>query len=68
MTAQTPERTSFDYLILGAGQASIQLAYFLERAGRDYAALESSDTPGSLFQDLPAAPDPNLDQQGSYRV
>lgn len=42
MTEQWPESTSFDYLILGAGSASIQLAYFLHRAGRDYAVLPVS--------------------------
>lgn len=53
MSEQKPERTSFDYLILGAGPASIQLAYFLQRTGRDYVVLESGDTPGSFFRTFP---------------
>lgn len=42
-----------DYLIIGAGPAGLQLAYFLERAGRDYLILDASDRAGSYFERFP---------------
>jgi thioredoxin reductase len=42
-----------DYLILGAGPAGLQLAYFLERAGRDYLVLEAGSSPGTFFTRFP---------------
>lgn len=53
MNVQAPDKTSFDYLILGAGPASLQLAYFLSKAGRDYIVLERGETPGSFFRQFP---------------
>ncbi|HCT78432.1 MAG TPA: pyridine nucleotide-disulfide oxidoreductase [Micromonosporaceae bacterium] len=43
----------YDYLIIGAGPAGLQLAYLLERAGRDYLVLEAGDAPGTFFQTFP---------------
>lgn len=43
----------YDYLILGAGPAGLQLAHFLERAGRDYLVLERGATPGNFFRRFP---------------
>jgi thioredoxin reductase len=43
----------FDYVIVGAGPAGIQLGYFLEKAGRDYVIVESSDMAGSFFASFP---------------
>lgn len=43
----------WDYLILGAGPAGLQLAYFLQKAGRDYLILESGDGPGTFFKRFP---------------
>jgi thioredoxin reductase len=42
-----------DYLIIGGGPAGLQLAYFLEKAGRDYLILEAGDTPGTFFKNFP---------------
>ncbi|HSF43794.1 MAG TPA: NAD(P)-binding domain-containing protein [Thermoanaerobaculia bacterium] len=53
MNVPQPKKTSFDYIILGAGPASLQLAYFLQQAGRDYLVLEQGETPGSFFRKFP---------------
>ena len=42
-----------DHLIIGAGPAGLQLAYFLQRTGRDYLVLESSDGVGRFFETHP---------------
>src|SRR5215469_9901663 len=42
-----------DYLVIGGGPAGLQLAYFLEQAGRDYLVLESGPTPGTFFHKFP---------------
>lgn len=42
-----------EYLIIGAGPAGLQLAYFLARAGRDYRVLEAGDKPGTFFRTFP---------------
>src|SRR6185369_4063812 len=42
-----------DYLIIGAGPAGLQLAYYLERAGRDYLVLEAGDGAGTFFKKFP---------------
>ncbi len=41
-----------DYVIVGAGPAGLQAAYFLERDGRDYVVLEA-ERPGSFFERFP---------------
>jgi cation diffusion facilitator CzcD-associated flavoprotein CzcO len=33
-------KTDYEYLILGAGPAGIQLGYYFERDGRDYQIIE----------------------------
>jgi thioredoxin reductase len=38
-----------NYIIIGAGPAGLQMAYFLERAGRDYQILEANGSAGSFF-------------------
>lgn len=43
----------WDYLILGAGPAGLQLAYFLQRARRDYLVLEAGEQPGAFFTKFP---------------
>jgi cation diffusion facilitator CzcD-associated flavoprotein CzcO len=35
-----------DYCIIGAGPAGLQMAYFLQQAGREYVVFERSDHPG----------------------
>jgi thioredoxin reductase len=42
-----------EYLVIGAGPAGLQLAYFLERAGRDYLVLEAGPGPGTFFGTFP---------------
>lgn len=41
------------YLVIGAGPAGLQLAYFLEQAGRDYLVLETGSGPGTFFSTFP---------------
>jgi cation diffusion facilitator CzcD-associated flavoprotein CzcO len=43
----------FDYLVVGAGPAGLQLGWFLHRAGRDYVILESGRAPGTFFRRFP---------------
>jgi thioredoxin reductase len=43
----------FDHVIVGAGPAGLQLAYFLQRAGRDYVVLDRADRAGSFFATHP---------------
>lgn len=45
--------TEFDYLIIGAGPAGLQLGYFLEKANRSYLILEAGKTPGTFFKKFP---------------
>lgn len=40
-------------LIIGAGPAGLQLAYHLEKAGRDYLVLERGDGAGTFFARFP---------------
>lgn len=42
-----------DYLIVGAGPAGLQLGYYLQKANRDYAILESGNAPGTFFKKYP---------------
>ncbi|MEC3992192.1 NAD(P)-binding domain-containing protein [Actinacidiphila sp. DG2A-62] len=42
-----------DYLVIGAGPAGLQAAYFLERAGRDYQVVEAGEAPGTFFTRFP---------------
>ncbi|XP_042849105.1 FAD-dependent oxidoreductase domain-containing protein 2 isoform X2 [Panthera tigris] len=49
-TSGPPHR---DYCVLGAGPAGLQMAYFLQRAGRDYAVFERAPRPGSFFTRYP---------------
>lgn len=46
-------RTNVDYLIIGAGPAGLQLAYFLEQNNRDYLILERAGTAGAFFKAFP---------------
>jgi thioredoxin reductase len=43
----------FEYLILGAGPAGLQLGHHLSRAGRSYLILERGDSPGEFFKKYP---------------
>jgi thioredoxin reductase len=43
---------SYEYLILGAGPAGLQMGHHLSRAGHSYLILEAGDTPGTFFKKL----------------
>lgn len=43
----------FEYLILGAGPAGLQLGHHLSRAGRSYMILERGEGPGEFFRQFP---------------
>ncbi|MEL7241158.1 MAG: NAD(P)-binding domain-containing protein [Cyanobacteria bacterium J06573_2] len=43
----------FEYLIIGAGPAGLQLGYFFEKANRNYLMLEADDKVGSFFHKFP---------------
>ena len=42
-----------EYAVIGAGPAGLQLAYYLQRAGRDYVVLEAGQAPGTFFRTFP---------------
>jgi isopentenyl diphosphate isomerase/L-lactate dehydrogenase-like FMN-dependent dehydrogenase/thioredoxin reductase len=44
---------ALDYLVIGAGPAGTQLAYFLHQAGRDYLVVEAGESAGSTFRTFP---------------
>jgi cation diffusion facilitator CzcD-associated flavoprotein CzcO len=41
------------YLVLGAGPGGLQLAHYLESAGRDYLVLDAQARPASFFERFP---------------
>lgn len=45
--------THYDYLILGAGAAGLQMAYCMEQAGHSYLVLEAGAAPGTFFTQYP---------------
>lgn len=53
MTEMSATPRHVETLIVGAGPAGLQLAYFLERAGRDYRVLEAGYAPGMFFRKFP---------------
>jgi thioredoxin reductase len=47
------EALDFEYLILGAGPAGLQLGHHLATAGRSYLILERGEGPGTTFKQYP---------------
>ena len=47
------QETLTKYLIVGAGPAGLQMAYFLQSHGRDYVVLEKESTAGAFFATQP---------------
>ncbi len=45
--------THYDYVILGAGAAGLQMAYYLEKAGHSYLVLEAGAAAGHFFSQYP---------------
>lgn len=45
--------STYDYLIIGAGPAGLQLGYFLQKQGYSYLIMEAASGPGSFFATLP---------------
>lgn len=45
--------SEYDYLVIGAGPAGLQLGYYLQKSNRDYAILEAGDAPGTFFKEYP---------------
>ncbi|XP_029691895.1 FAD-dependent oxidoreductase domain-containing protein 2 isoform X5 [Takifugu rubripes] len=43
----------FDYCVIGAGPAGLQMGYFLSKAKRDYIILERNTGPASFFRKYP---------------
>ncbi len=43
----------FDYIIIGAGPAGVQLGYFMEKHNLNYCILEKSSSVGSFFEKYP---------------
>ena len=39
-------KVHWDYIVVGAGPAGLQLGYYLQMAGRDYVVLEKSNISG----------------------
>ncbi len=46
-------KTKFDYLIIGAGPAGLQLGYFLGKNNHDYLIIEKTNEPGNFFKTFP---------------
>ena len=46
-------KAEFDYLIIGAGPAGLQLGYYLEKESKNYQILEAGDSAGTFFKKFP---------------
>lgn len=51
---KAPEAISeYDYLVIGAGPAGLQIGYYLEKSNHNYAILEAGNAPGTFFKKYP---------------
>lgn len=46
-------QAEYDYLIIGAGPAGLQLGYFLQQANRSYLILEAGESAATFFKQYP---------------
>ena len=56
MTHPTPEHSAsehFEYLVVGAGPAGVQMGFHLQQAGRSYQILEAGSRAGTFFETHP---------------
>lgn len=53
MKVGTIMKRDFDYIILGAGPAGVQLGYYLGKQQRDYVILERGHAVGAFFETFP---------------
>ncbi len=51
--SSTMKNKVYDYIIIGAGPAGVQLSYFFQQNNIDYLVIEGSDHPGSFFDENP---------------
>ncbi|XP_070556652.1 FAD-dependent oxidoreductase domain-containing protein 2-like [Ptychodera flava] len=47
------ERTDYEYIVVGAGPAGVQMAYYMEKSKMDYLVVERADGPGSFYRKYP---------------
>ncbi|MCA9217901.1 MAG: NAD(P)-binding domain-containing protein [Planctomycetales bacterium] len=47
------DKMTYDYIIIGAGPAGLQLGYYFQKAGLNYVILEATETAGAFFRDFP---------------
>lgn len=52
-TADMNESGDYDYIIVGAGPAGLQMAYFLKNSGRRYVVYEAAAKAASFFEQHP---------------
>jgi thioredoxin reductase len=53
MNISSSSQSFYEYIVIGAGPAGLQLGYFLKKAGRQYFILEEADAPGNFFRSFP---------------
>jgi len=49
----TKLNSEYQFIIIGAGPAGLQMGYFMKNAGMDYVILEKNDSAGSFFATQP---------------
>ena len=53
MKTNSKKAVRYEYLVIGAGPAGLQLAYFLQKTRRRYLVLESGNSAGTFFRHFP---------------
>ncbi|XP_070569718.1 FAD-dependent oxidoreductase domain-containing protein 2-like [Ptychodera flava] len=46
-------KTDYEYIVIGAGPAGVQISYNMKRLNMDYLVVERADGPGSFFRKYP---------------